>query len=185
MAEIGIREPNGTLLADLGLDRVEEVELRPLRADDWPRVAEIYWDGIRDGLASFETDVPSWTAWDSAHLSEPRLVATVWDEAIGFVAAAPASPRRVYQGVAEHSIYIAREHRARGVGRLLLTAFVDATERAGIWTLQTNVFPENRASIALHLGCGFRQVGVRSRLAKRDGLWRDTCLLERRSEAVS
>ncbi len=144
-------------------------------------MAAIYWDGIRSGLASFETSVPSWEDWDAGHLAEPRLVATVLDDVAGWAALAPVSGRRCYHGVAENSIYVAEAMRGCGVGRLLLEALVRGAERAGIWTVQTSVFPENRASVALHLRCGFRIVGVRERIAKRDGLWRDTLLLERRS----
>jgi L-amino acid N-acyltransferase YncA len=144
-------------------------------------VAAIFWDGIRSGLASFETAVPSWEDWDAAHLQEARLVATEWDDVIGWAALAPVSSRRCYRGVAENSVYVAESHRGCGVGRLLLDALVRRAEHAGIWTIQTSIFPENRASVALHVRCGFRVVGVRERIAKRDGLWRDTLLLERRS----
>jgi L-amino acid N-acyltransferase YncA len=156
-------------------------ELRALLPADWPAAARIYWDGIRSGLASFETELPSWEAWDAGHLAEPRLVATVYDEVVGWAALSPISSRRCYRGVAENSVYVATGHRGFGVGRLLLDALVRQAERAGIWTVQTSVFPENRASVGLHLRCGFRIVGVHERRAKRDGLWRDTLLLERRS----
>jgi phosphinothricin acetyltransferase len=149
-------------------------------------VAAIYWDGIRTGLATFETEVPSWLEWDAAHLAEPRLVAVDRgdDTVVGWAALTPVSARRCYRGVAEASVYVAAPHRGRGVGRLLLDALVRRADRAGIWTVQASIFPENRASIALHLRCGFRIVGVRERIAKRDGLWRDTVLLERRSANV-
>jgi L-amino acid N-acyltransferase YncA len=160
---------------------VARPELRELRPGDWPAVSAIYWDGIRTGLASFETSVPSWEEWDASHVAEPRLAATVWDEVVGWAALAPVSTRRCYRGVAECSIYVAASHRGRGVGRLLLESLVRRADRAGIWTVQASVFPENRASVALHLRCGFRIVGLRERIAKRDGLWRDTLLLERRS----
>ncbi len=151
---------------------------------DWPAVSRIFWDGIRTGLASFETGVPSWEAWDEDHLAEPRLVATVFDEVAGWAALAPVSRRHCYRGVAENSVYVDAAHRGRGIGLLLLDALVRRAERAGIWTIQTSVFPENKGSVALHLRCGFRIVGVRERIARRDGLWRDTLFLERRSEAI-
>jgi L-amino acid N-acyltransferase YncA len=164
------------------------VELRPevreLRPGDWPAVARIYWNGIRTGLASFETEVPAGEAWDAAHLERHRLVATVLEEVVGWAALAPASQRHAYRGVAEDSVYVAAEDRRRGIGRLLLEGLVRTSERDGIWTIQTSVFPENRASIALHLRCGFRIVGVRERIARRDGIWRDTIVLERRSQRV-
>jgi L-amino acid N-acyltransferase YncA len=159
-------------------------ELRALEPADWPAVTRIHWDGIRSGLASFETEVPAWEAWNESHLVEPRLVAIVLDEVVGWAALSPISPRRCYRGVAENSVYVDERYRGRGVGRLLLDALVRQGERTRIWTIQTSIFPENRASVALHLRCGFRIVGVRQRIAKRDGLWRDTLFLERRSQLV-
>ena len=160
------------------------VELRPLTEDDWPAVAGIYWDGMRDGLATFETEVPSWEAWDRAHLARHRLVAEQFDEVVGWAALSRVSTRRCYRGVAETTVYVAREAQGHGVGRALLEALIGGAEEAGIWTIQASIFPENRASLVLHERCGFRVVGTRERIAKRDGIWRDTVLLERRSEAV-
>jgi L-amino acid N-acyltransferase YncA len=160
------------------------VELRPLLPDDWPAVAEIYWDGMRDGLATFETEVPAWEAWDASHLSDHRLVADLLGDVVGWAALAPASARPCYGGVAEDSVYVAREARRLGVGRKLLETLIAGAERAGIWTIQTSLFPENRASLVLHEKCGFRVVGTRERIAKRDGVWRDTVFLERRSEVA-
>ncbi|TML86276.1 MAG: N-acetyltransferase family protein [Actinobacteria bacterium] len=156
-------------------------ELRALVPADWPASARIYWDGIRSGLATFETEVPTWGDWDAEHLDEPRLVATVWDEVVGWAALSPVSSRRCYRGVVEDSVYVADGQRGSGIGRLLLDALVRRAETAGIWTVQASIFPENRASVALHLRCGFRIVGARERIGRRDGLWRDTLLLERRS----
>jgi len=161
------------------------VELRPMRPDDWPAVAEIYWDGMRDGLATFETQVPTWEDWDANHLRDQRLVATVLGDVVGWAALAPASRRRCYAGVTENTVYVAREARRLGVGRKLLAALIDRSEAAGIWMIQTSIFPENEASLKLHHGVGFRVVGVRKRIGKRDGLWRDTVLMERRSEVIS
>ena len=156
------------------------VELRSLTADDWAAVAEIYWDGMRDGLATFETEAPSWEAWDTAHFAEHRLVAEQHGEIVGWAALSPASSRRCYAGVAENSVYVARHAQGRGVGRRLLERLIAGAKAAGIWTIQTSIFPENRASLALHERCGFRAVGVRERIAKRDGSWRDTVFLELR-----
>jgi L-amino acid N-acyltransferase YncA len=156
------------------------VELRGLTPDDWTAVADIYWDGMRDGLATFETEVPSWEAWEAAHLPEHRLVAVLHSQVVGWAALSPASSRRCYAGVVENSVYVAREAQGRGIGRALLEALIKGARRAGIWTIQTSVFPENRASLALHERCGFRVVGTRERLAKRDGIWRDTVFLEKR-----
>jgi len=160
------------------------VELRGLTGDDWSAVAEIYWDGLRDGLATFETEVPSWEEWDAAHLPGHRLVAELLGEVVGWAALSPASTRRCYAGVAENSVYVAHDSRGRGIGRTLLQALIAGSEAAGIWTIQTSIFPENRASLALHERCGFRVVGRRERVAKRDGIWRDTVFLERRSEVI-
>jgi L-amino acid N-acyltransferase YncA len=156
------------------------VSLRALTGDDWAAVADIYWEGMRDGLATFETEVPSWQQWDAAHLPDHRLVAERDEELIGWAALAPASTRRCYAGVVENSVYVVRDARGQGVGRALLERLIAGARTAGIWTIQTSIFPENRASFALHERCGFRVVGVRERIAKRDGLWRDTLLLERR-----
>jgi L-amino acid N-acyltransferase YncA len=156
------------------------VELRSLTADDWAAVAEIYWDGMRDGLATFETELPSWETWDAAHLAEHRLVAERLGELVGWAALSPASTRRCYAGVVENTVYVARAAQGQGVGRRLLEQLVARAKEAGIWTIQTSIFPENRASLALHERCGFRVVGIRERIAKRDGSWRDTLFLELR-----
>jgi phosphinothricin acetyltransferase len=149
-----------------------------VRPDDWARVAEIYWDGMRDGLATFETEVPSWDVWSDAH--PHRIVAEAEGEVVGWAALSPASSRRCYAGVYENSVYVAREARGHGFGRVLLDELIKRARAAGIWTIQTSIFPENRASLALHERCGFRVVGTRERIAKRDGMWRDTVFLERR-----
>jgi L-amino acid N-acyltransferase YncA len=156
------------------------VELRALTEDDWTAVAEIYWEGMRDGLATFATEVPSWEDWDAAHLAGHRIVAESLGEIVGWAALSPASSRRCYAGVAENSVYVSEEARGRGVGRALLRALISGARADGIWTIQTSIFPENRASLALHERCGFRVVGRRERIAKRDGIWRDTLFLERR-----
>ncbi len=178
MLELGARPADTT--ADTPL-----VELRALSVEDWPVVADIYWDGMRDGLATFETEVPTWERWDAAHLPGQRLVAELLGEVVGWAALSPASKRRCYAGVAENSVYVARDARGLGIGRLLLEALLDRAEAAGIWMIQTSIFPENRASLVLHERCGFRVVGTRERIAKRDGVWRDTVFLERRSGVVS
>ena len=161
------------------------VELRQLGPDDWPAAAEIYWDGMRDGLATFETEVPAWAEWDASHLPDHRLVADLMSDVVGWAALAPASSRACYRGVVEDSVYVARQARGLGIGRKLLEALIARAERAGIWTIQTSIFPENRASLVLHERCGFRVVGTRERIAKRDGVWRDTVFLERRSREVT
>ena len=159
--------------------------IRALTRADWPAVAAVYEEGIATRLATFETAAPGWEEWDAAHLAGHRLVAEEDGEVVGFAALAPCSTRAVYRGVAEESVYVADRARGRGLGRALLERVVAGSERDGIWTLQAGVFPENRASLALHHACGFRTVGLRERIGQLDGAWRDVVLLERRSEEVT
>jgi L-amino acid N-acyltransferase YncA len=151
------------------------MKTRHLRPQDWPDVLRIYEEGMLTGNATFETQLPSWEAWDAGHLAEHRLVVTLDDEVVGWAALSPTSDRACYRGVAERV-------RGLGFGRQLLGALVASAEAAGIWTLQAGIFPENEASIALHVALGFRVVGVRERLGRSHGVWRDVVLLERRSE---
>ena len=142
---------------------------------------EIYEQGIAGRNATFETEAPSWEAWDRSQLNGHRLVAVEDGRVVGWAALAPTSTRACYAGVTENSIYVDSEYRRRGIGLALLERLVADAERAGIWTIQTGVFPENEATVALHLRCGFRVVGIRERLAELDGVWRDVLLLERRA----
>lgn len=151
---------------------------------DWPRVAEIYRDGIATGDATFEAAVPSWDGWDREHLERPRLVGRRAGEVLGWAALSPVSDRCAYGGVAEVSVYVSPDAWGTGVGRALLEELIRASEAAGIWTLQAGIFPENAASIALHERCGFRTVGVRERLGEMNGRWRDVVMLERRSNVA-
>jgi L-amino acid N-acyltransferase YncA len=157
--------------------------VRDLLPLDWEEVAAIYAEGISTGVASFETEPPSWEAWDAAH-TEIRVVAELDGCIAGWCALSPTSERHCYRGVAEESVYVAGWAQGRGVGRALLEEVVKRSEDAGIWTLQAGIFPENKPSLRLHLGCGFRLVGVRERLGESGGGWRDVLLLERRSEVV-
>lgn len=156
--------------------------VRDLRPGDWPAVRAAYEDGIRSG-ATFETEAPSWEAWDAAH-PELRLVAERDGVVVGWAALSPYSPRRCYRGVGDVSVYIGETARGTGVGRLLLEALVKRSEQAGYWTLSAGVFPENEASLRLHEACGFRVIGTRERLAQLGGVWRDAVWLERRSTVV-
>ncbi|HLA43968.1 MAG TPA: GNAT family N-acetyltransferase [Aggregatilineales bacterium] len=155
-----------------------------MKPEDWKTVSEIYAEGIATGNATFETSVPTWETWNSGHLESCRLLAKQQDSIVGWAAFSPVSRRKVYAGVVEHSIYIASPVRGQGVGKILLNALIDASEREGIWTIQTSIFPENTVSLALHRACGFREVGRRERIAQLHGIWRDTVLLERRSAVV-
>src|SRR3954452_4485160 len=158
------------------------IQIRDLRPGDWPEVARIYAEGIATRNATFETEVPGWEEWNGAHLGEHRFVAEEDGEVLGWIALAPISTRCCYAGVAEISAYVRERARGRGVGATLLEAVVRSTERAGIWTLETGVFPENEASLALLKRFGFREVGVRERIGQLDGVWREVVFLERRSE---
>lgn len=151
---------------------------------DWDRVLAIYEEGLATGNATLETTSPAWETWTRAHCARPRLVALDGDRVIGWAALSPVSARAVYRGVAEVSIYVAEEGRGRGIGRELLTALIETAEFEGFWTLQASILAENAASVALHQGCGFRIVGRRERIGRREGVWRDTVLLERRSAAT-
>ena len=155
-----------------------------MTAADWPAVQRIYQEGIATGHATFETRVPDWDAWDQKHRPDCRLVVRDGSVVIGWAALSPASSRRVYAGVAEVSIYVAAAARGQGVGKCLLAALVEASEQAGVWTLQAGIFPENVGSIVLHRACGFRQVGYRERIGQMNGVWRDVVLMERRSRRV-
>jgi phosphinothricin acetyltransferase len=161
------------------------MELQPMLPEDWPAVRAIYEAGIATGDATFETTAPDWPAWDVAHLPDHRLVARLDGRVVGWTALALVSDRCAYAGVAEDSIYVAPEAQGRGVGRALLAAVVASAEQAGIWTVQTGIFPENELSVRLHQSCGFRVVGVRERLGQLHGRWRDVLLLERRSPAIA
>jgi L-amino acid N-acyltransferase YncA len=157
------------------------VVIRDLVPDDWYEVAEIYRDGIRSG-ATFATEAPSWEEWDAAHTL--RLVAVADGEVAGWAALSPVSTRHVYRGVARSGVYVAAKARGRGIGRALMEELIARSERQGIWTIEASLFPENEASLRLHQAVGFRVVGVRERIGERDGVWRDTVLLERRAGAV-
>jgi L-amino acid N-acyltransferase YncA len=161
------------------------VSVVPLEPEHWRDVARIYADGIATGNATFETEVPTWERWDEAHLAEHRLVAVDGGRVVGWVAVSPVSQRCVYGGVVENSVYVDASARGRGVGRLLLERLAASTEAAGIWTIQTGIFPENEASVRVHERVGFRVVGRRERLGKLHGVWRDVLFLERRSDVVA
>ncbi len=150
----------------------------------WEGVRAVYLEGLATGDATFETGAPEWARWDASHLPCCRLVALSEGRVAGWAALSRVSAREVYEGVAEVSVYVGGGFRGRGLGRELLSALVRESEAEGVWTLQASVFPENAASVALHLACGFREVGRRERVGRLAGRWRDTLLLERRSPLV-
>ena len=155
-----------------------------MRQSDWEQMRAIYLEGIDTSQATFETEAPAPEAWDAAHLQFARLVARDNDTVTGWAALSAISKRQAYAGVAEVSVYVARDYRGAGIGRALLEELIKESEKHGIWTLQAVVFPENKATIALHQRCGFREVGRRERIGKLHGSWRDTILLERRSSLI-
>jgi phosphinothricin acetyltransferase len=151
--------------------------------EHWPEVRAVYEEGLATGDATFETEAPEWEHWDATHLRACRLVALAEGTRVaGWAALSPVSARKVYAGVAEVSVYVGAAFRGRGVGRALLETLVRESESEGIWTLQAGIFPENVASVELHRSCGFRLVGRRERVGRLQGRWRDTVLLERRSQ---
>ncbi|GAA2176497.1 GNAT family N-acetyltransferase [Agrococcus versicolor] len=158
------------------------IALRPMTDDDWPAVERIYAEGIASGVATFEAATPTREAFLATRVAGLSHVAVGGETIVGWVAASQASSRAVYRGVVEHSIYVDDAARGRGVGRMLLERLVEASEEAGVWTIQSAILPENAASIRLHERAGFRVVGTRERIARTpDGVWHDTVLLERRS----
>jgi phosphinothricin acetyltransferase len=165
--------------------RIEPMHIEPMHEAHADAVLAIYQAGIDEGNATFETTAPAWSDFDRTHLATHRFVA-VDDRGtvLGWVAAGPVSERCVYAGVVEHSVYVHPDARGRGVGRALLDALISSTEAAGIWTIQSGIFPENIASAALHHAAGFRQVGRRDRIGRHHGIWRDVILLERRSTTI-
>ncbi|MFE8940611.1 GNAT family N-acetyltransferase [Streptomyces sp. NPDC007872] len=157
----------------------------PLTADHADEVVAIHRAGIDEGNATFETTAPSWERFDAAKLPEHRFAAV--DETgrvLGWVAATRVSDRCAYAGVVEHSVYVHPDARGRGVASALLKALVESTEAAGIWTVQSGIFPENTASLAVHERAGFRIIGIRERIGRHHGVWRDVILVERRSGTV-
>ena len=159
------------------------LRIEAMTADDWPDVRRIYEEGLANGTGSFETAAPSWERWNAARLPHSRLVVRE-ETVLGWAALNPVSQRSCYAGVAEVAIYVATAARSRGIGRALLEALIESAETHGIWTLQGATIAENVASLALQATCGFRVVGRRERIAKRDGVWHDTVLTERRSHRI-
>src|SRR5205823_12304711 len=170
-------------MSSLSTTTANAVRVRDLLPLDWEEVVRIYEEGIATGVATFEKEPPSWERWDAVH-PDIRVVAELDGRVAGWCARSPVSNRGCYRGVAEESVYVAASAQGRGVGRALLDDVIARSEAAGIWTLEAGIFPENKPSLRLHLGCGFRLVGVRERLGEAAGIWRDVLLLERRSEVV-
>ncbi|MGW1138459.1 N-acetyltransferase family protein [Streptomyces zhihengii] len=161
------------------------IRIAPLRPEHAQQVLAIYRLGIDEGNATFETTAPTWETFDKAKLPDHRLVALHEDgRVLGWAAAVPVSDRCAYAGVVEHSVYVHPAARGRGVGLALLEALLASTDAAGIWTVQSGIFPENTASLALHQRAGFRVIGTRERIGRHHGAWRDVVLVERRSPVI-
>ena len=172
----------------IGVTRMKYI-IEEMKLGDWEVVRNIYLEGIATGNATFEAASPDWEKWSASHLEEARLVARVDGQVAGWAALSRVSARRVYAGVCEVSIYVGSKYRGKGIGSALLAALVDASEKAGIWTLQAGIFPENVASIDLHKKHGFRVLGIRKKVGKMafgelQGTWRDVVLMERRSKVA-
>jgi L-amino acid N-acyltransferase YncA len=165
-------------------DKMLDFDIRPLEKLAWEQVRAIYLEGIATGLATFETAAPTWEEWDAAHLAQCRLGAWKSERLVGWAALSPVSRRRAYAGVAEVSVYVSGPSRQNGIGRALLAAVIEESERLGFWTLQGATFAENVASLRLQESCGFRVVGRRERIGSLNGVWHDTVLTERRSRIV-
>ena len=161
---------------------LENCNIRSFTKDDYPACAKIYEEGIATGIATFETTVPNWEQWEAKFIAAFTLVFLEDGSILGWVALSPFSSREVYRGVAEVTLYIDQEARGKGVGKMLLRECIKQSEDGGIWTLQAKIFPQNKPSLSLFEKCGFRVVGVRDKLGKRDGVWYDNVLMERRSE---
>ncbi|MEU9256134.1 N-acetyltransferase family protein [Streptomyces sp. NPDC048270] len=160
------------------------VRIEALLPEHAEQVLGIYQSGIDEGHATFETRAPEWAAFDKPKLPGHRFVAVDDGRVLGWVAASAVSDRCAYAGVVEHSVYVHPDARGRGVARALLDALIASTEAAGIWTIQSGIFPENTASLALHARAGFRVIGTRERIGRHHGAWRDVVLLERRSPRI-
>lgn len=160
------------------------MEIVAIQKHHYPSISAIYAEGIATGKATFETNVPSWEAWDKSHLSVCRIAAMDHGKVLGWAALSPVSKRQVYRGVAELSVYVATSARGKGVGKLLLSTLIEMSEANQFWTLQAGIFTTNKASIALHEKCGFRIIGYREKVGKLGDQWMDNMLLERRSTLV-
>lgn len=159
--------------------------IEEMKESDWNEVSQIYLEGINTGIATFQNSIPSFEDWNNGHIKSCRLVAKSEGKVLGFAALSPTSSRPVYSGVAEVSIYIGENHKGLGIGHALMTNIIKLSEENNFWTLQSGIIRENTASIELHKKCGFREIGIREKVAKMDnGVWHDTVLMERRSKTV-
>jgi len=161
-----------------------EILISEMQEDNWLEVSRIYKEGIETGLATFETEIPTWNSWDKSHLKECRFVASDHNKIFGWAALSPVSSRCVYGGVAEVSVYVSKHAWGNKIGEKLLLHLIEKSEKNGYWTLQSGILPDNKASIELHKKAGFRKIGYRERIGQLDGVWKDNILFERRSGIV-
>ena len=171
------------IVANLVADVVKlmAMQIIPMLPAHWPSVKKIYEEGIATGNATFQTTAPEWEEWDAGHVKNSRIVAVQDDHILGWAALTTVSGRCVYAGVAEVSVYVAADARGKGIGKKLLQALIEESEKNNFWTLQAGIFPENENSIKIHEDGGFRIIGRREKIGQMNGVWRDTLLLERRS----
>ncbi len=161
-----------------------KINIIPFQFKHWDPVFAIYQAGIDTGVATFENQAPEWEEWDAKFLKECRIVASQDDVVMGWAALQPVSKREAYKGVAEVSVYVGLLYRGRGLGMELLFRLVDLSEKNGFWMLTASIFQQNTVSLELHRKAGFEIVGVRKRIAKKDGEWVDTVIMDRRSGII-
>lgn len=160
------------------------MEIRPITKDNFSEVVEIYKQGLATNIATFQNDLPQWEDWNKGHLDFCRISIYENNKMLGWTALTPVSSRCVYAGVAEVSVYIAQKERGKGIGKILLNELIKQSEANGIWMLQSGIFSENQSSIKLHEKCGFRMVGYREKIGKKNGIWKDNILMEYRSKNI-
>jgi L-amino acid N-acyltransferase YncA len=161
------------------------MSIRLFKPNDWKAVAEIYEQGLLTRNATFETQVPDYDSWIKKFHSHLLWVYVGNNKVVGWAGLQPASVRKVYEGVVEVTIYVHNAAAGKGIGTALMKHLIEESEKAGIWTLYASIFPENTASIRLHVSHGFREIGYREKIAQLDGKWRNTVLFERRSKNVA
>lgn len=160
-------------------------EIEEINSSHWEQIKSIYLEGIKTEIATFQTEAPTWENWDNGHLDSCRLAAISEGEVLGWVALSPTSTRSCYAGVVEVSIYISGKYKGKGIGTALLEEVIRQSEENGIWSLYCSIIRENVASLKLHKKCGFREIGIREKIAKMDnGKWHDVVLFERRSKVT-
>lgn len=162
----------------------DDIKISVMQDEDWPVVCAIFQEGIEGGNATFSMTPPTWDEWDAGHLKEARFVAKLNNEIVGWIALSPFSNRDFHSGVVEDSIYLSSKAQGKGIGSKLLEACIKDSEQSNIWLIQSQIFTENIGSIKLHEKFGFYPVGIRKKIGKHNGVWRDVLLLDRRSEFV-